>query len=99
MAIQLPCKLHTPSLGISTAIDIHGVYVYYSGGADAPDALHPAKAALNFGVGLYSLSTGPPGWGVEAIYFGIDNTIGWDNALNSYMEVEKIRLKCEKCKS
>jgi hypothetical protein len=83
-------------LGVAGAVagtmgDAYGVYNYEKYGAY--DKLHyivsPVKFSVNASVAVYSLSTGPPGWIVGSIYFTIDATIGWDNALTSYVEVEK----------
>ncbi|HEU5168311.1 MAG TPA: hypothetical protein VFU29_22350, partial [Chitinophagaceae bacterium] len=58
--------------GVGVLFDGFGVYKYYSGAND-PDAfiqpVHPAKAALNTGVGAYALWVDPV---VGIVYFGTE---------------------------
>ncbi len=71
----------------TTATDMIGVYNYYTY-MDAPDYIkqdqylvHPAKAGLNLGIGIYSFYVNPI---VGIVYFGIDTFYpgGWEAALN-----------------
>jgi hypothetical protein len=47
--------------------------------------VHPAKAGVDLGVGVYGLSGGPPGWIVGTIYFTGDAVIpgGWNVAIEA----------------
>jgi len=63
-------------LGIGTAVDLIGVGNYYLN-PDAKLVTSPGKAGLNFGIGLYALKLNPM---AGIVYFGIDATIGWDEA-------------------
>lgn len=76
------------TLGFFT--DLYGVYNYKKYGPDDKNhyIVSPTKMKVNTGVAVYGLSTGPPGWTVSSIYFTIDATIGWENAIPSYIEVE-----------
>lgn len=76
------------TLGFFT--DLYGVYNYKKYGPDDKNhfIVSPTKMKVNTGIAVYSLSTGPPGWTVSSIYFAIDATIGWENAIPSYIEVE-----------
>jgi hypothetical protein len=47
-----------------------------------------AKAIVNTAITSYGLIPGV-GWTVAGIYFAVDATIGWENAIPSYIEVEK----------
>jgi len=70
-------------LAIGTGIDAVGVNNYYTNGEGTPNSVHPAKAGLNLGVGVWSLATGPAGAVGGAFYFGIDAFYpgGWRQAL------------------
>ncbi len=57
------------TLVIGTIIDAVGVYNYYYKGANDPNAVHPVKAGINLGVGIYSMYSGPPGWFFGTVYF------------------------------
>lgn len=73
------------TFGVGTAIDAYGVYTYYTQGSENPNAVHPAKAGTNLGVGVYGLYGGPPGWIMGTIYFIGDATIpgGWPAAMKA----------------
>jgi hypothetical protein len=66
------------SVGFGTILDGIGVYKYYHNGANTEGAVNPVHATVNFGVGAIGMSSGPPGWIISTIYFGIGATIGWD---------------------
>jgi RHS repeat-associated protein len=55
--------------GVGVIFDGVGVYKYYNSGANAPGAVHPAKAGLNTSIGLYSLYFNPV---VGILYFGTE---------------------------
>jgi RHS repeat-associated protein len=59
------------TLGIGTVIDLIGVRNYYKYGANDPNAVHPAKAGLNFGIGTWGLINPATATGA-ALYYGID---------------------------
>lgn len=46
------------TFGVGTAIDAYDVYTYYTEGAESPNAVSPAKAGVNLGVGVYGLYGG-----------------------------------------
>lgn len=60
------------TFGVGTAMDAYGVYTYYTQGSESPNAVSPAKAGTNLGVGIYGLYGGPPGWIIGTIYFGTE---------------------------
>jgi hypothetical protein len=62
------------TFGVGTAIDAYGVYTYYTQGAENPNAVSPAKAGVNLGVGVYGLYGGPPGCIIGTMYFVTDAT-------------------------
>ncbi|MFT3675500.1 MAG: RHS repeat-associated core domain-containing protein [Chitinophagaceae bacterium] len=78
-----------------TAIDAYGLYTYYTEGSENPNAVHPAKAGTNLGVGVYGIYGGPPGWIVGAIYFLGDMTLpgGWEGGLNKLGEIQEYNSK------
>lgn len=57
------------SLGIGTAMDIKGIYNYNKYGSDSPNAVHPAKAGVNFTFGVMGLKLNPV---ASVVYFGVD---------------------------
>jgi len=69
------------TLGFGTAIDLYGVNTYYTNGANDPNAVHPAKASLNLGVGMWSLLNPATAIG-GAFYYGIGTFYpgGWQGA-------------------
>jgi hypothetical protein len=50
----------------------------------------------NLSMGLIGMEGGPPGWTVSTIYFTIEVTIGWQNAIPSYMQVEDNKANMRK---
>lgn len=67
------------ALMIGIVTDAVGVYNYYKLGPNDANAhiVHPAKGGLNLGVGIIGLWN-PIG---SSIYFGVDATIGWHEAI------------------
>jgi len=59
------------TLALGTAFDGYGVYNYYTNGANSPNAVHPGKAGLNLGVGVWGLMNPATATGA-ALYYGID---------------------------
>ena len=78
--------------GVGVFMDGIGVYKYYKAPNTDPNAfiqpLHPAKAGLNTGVGLYSLYVNPV---AGALYFGMDAFYpeGWQGAATDYDRIQK----------
>ena len=60
------------TLGLGTVIDGVGVGYYYLDGKNNLNAVHPAKAGLNLGVGAWSLLSPANAIG-GVMYFGIDS--------------------------
>lgn len=65
------------TLVFGTALDAIGVRNYYVLGPTSPNSVHPGKAGLNLGVGIWSVATGPVGvlgggtyWLVDTFYPG-----------------------------
>ena len=89
--IEVAHDLGIAGVAAGTIADIYGVHNYLKYGPTDKDhyIVSPLHAEINFGVAVYGLEGGPPGWAVSSIYFTIDATIGWDNAIPSYIEVEK----------
>lgn len=85
----------TITFGVGTAIDGYGVYTYYTQGSENPNAVHPAKAGANLGVGIYGLYGAPPGWIAGTIYFVGDATLpgGWEGGLNKLGEIQEYNSK------
>jgi len=80
------------SLGVGTALDIHGMYIYKNNPND-PEAVSPGHAGLNFGFGLVGMYGGPIGWTISGIYFGVQSTIGWDPAMQGVEMMDKSKLQ------
>ncbi len=59
------------TLGLGTAFDVYGVFQYYSEGANSPNAVHPGKAGLNLGVGVWALANPSTAIGA-AMYYSVD---------------------------
>jgi RHS repeat-associated protein len=80
------------SLGLGTAIDAVGVANYYEQGPDSPNAVHPAHAGINLGVGIYGAAGGAMTLPITVPYFLIDNLYpgGWPQALD-----DRARLQAE----
>jgi RHS repeat-associated protein len=57
------------SLIFGSVLDAKGVYNYYSKGPNDENAVHPTEAGTNFGIGTWSLFTGPPGWVAGTGYY------------------------------
>jgi RHS repeat-associated protein len=70
------------TLVVGVALDVKGVYNYYNSGAESDNAVHPSKAGLNLGVGIWGLMNPATATGA-ALYYGIDTFYpgGWDGAL------------------
>jgi RHS repeat-associated protein len=83
------------TFGVGTAIDAYGVYTYYTQGAENPNAVHPAKAGVNAGVGVYGLYAGPPGWILGTIYFVGDAALpgGWEAGLDKLGKIQEYNSK------
>ena len=83
------------TFALGTAIDAYGVITYYTQGSENPDAVHPAKAGTNLGVGMYGIYGGPPGWIIGTIYFLGDAFLpgGWEPGLNTLGEIQKYNSK------
>ncbi|GIV28662.1 MAG: hypothetical protein KatS3mg027_2476 [Bacteroidia bacterium] len=54
-----------------TIIDAIGVRYYYKNGLNDPNAVHPGKAGLNLGIGIWSLINPAAATGA-VLYYGID---------------------------
>jgi len=69
------------TLGAGTVIDLYGVNKYYTNGTNDPNAVSPAKASLNLGVGMWSLLNPATAIG-GALYYGIGTFYpgGWQGA-------------------
>ena len=67
------------SLVVGIAGDINGMIIYKSN-PNSPNAVSPAKAGLNTGMGLYGLYVNPIG---GSLYFGVDAFYpgGWQGAI------------------
>jgi RHS repeat-associated protein len=80
------------SFGIGLVIDGIGVYNYYYN-QNSSNVVHPAKAALNTGFGLFALS----GYGTipALLYFGVDAFYpgGWKGYGNDYDRLQKENAK------
>jgi hypothetical protein len=63
--------LGNATLVAGTLIDGYGVYSYYKNGANSPNAVHPGKATLNLGVGIWGLANPATAVGA-AMYYGVD---------------------------
>lgn len=78
--------------GVGVVMDGIGVYKYYKAPNTDPNAfiqpVHPAKAGLNTGMGLYSLYVNPI---AGAMYFGMDAFYpgGWQGAATDYDRIQK----------
>jgi hypothetical protein len=70
-AAQVGKILGYTTLVLGTAFDGYGVYKYYTKGAKDPNAVHPGKAGLNLGVGVWGLMNPATATGA-ALYYGID---------------------------
>jgi len=77
------------TFGLGTALDAYGLRNYYVYGPNSENAVSPKKAGTNLGFGIYGLFGGLPGAAVSGVYFGIDVTIGWPNAVQSMMEINR----------
>lgn len=77
------------TVGVGAITDVKGVYNYYRYGAESQNAVSPENASLNLTMGVVGMEGGPPGWTISTIYFTIGATIGWENAIPSYISVEK----------
>ena len=73
---------------LSTLAEWGQAFYAYSTNDSNADALL-AKAGVSTGVTLLSATLPGVGWTIGGIYFLIDATIGWENAIPSYIEVEK----------
>jgi LysM repeat protein len=58
--------------GVGVLFDAYGVMTYYKEGADAPNAVTPAKAGVNTSIGLYGILGGFGGAVLSPIYFGLE---------------------------
>lgn len=72
---------------VSVAADIAKVTTAYLNNDPNASAIY-AKAIVNTAITSYGLIPGV-GWTVAGIYFAVDATIGWENAIPSYIQVEK----------
>lgn len=77
-------------IGITTIIDGVGVLNYYDN-PNSPNAVHPAKAGLNFGMNLLG-TVNPP---ASILYFGVDSFYpgGWPAALQKNAQMESDNQK------
>ena len=75
------------SFGLGVAFDLYGVRKFYTS-PNSPNAVHPAKAAVNTGVGAYGVWVNPAG---ALMYFGIDAFYpgGWPGAMHNMNETQK----------
>jgi hypothetical protein len=74
---------------VGVASDVYNVFMAYKNNDPNADAVL-ANAGVNtamVGVGFIP----GVGWGISAIYFTIGATIGWENAIPSYIETEKAK--------
>lgn len=78
---------------MGTTIDIIGAYNYNRYGPDNKDhyTVSPQKGSVNLIVGIIGTEGGPPGWTIATLYYGIELTVGWENAIPCYIEMEKVR--------
>ncbi|MFY7665513.1 RHS repeat-associated core domain-containing protein [Flavobacterium sp.] len=74
------------SLGFGVAADIRGMMIHQNN-PNSPNAVHPSKAVLNTGMGVYGLWVNPF---AGALYFGVDAFYpgGWPAALERSAEVQ-----------
>ncbi|NUQ23114.1 MAG: hypothetical protein HUU34_04125 [Saprospiraceae bacterium] len=71
-------------LGVGTLVDAKGVYNYYVEGPNSQNAVHPAKATTNLGIGAWGLIN--PGTAIAStVYFLGDAIIpgGWPAAIEA----------------
>jgi|GEM_PF-4543698 len=80
------------SLGLGTLMDIHGMAVYKHN-PNLPDAVSPAHASINAGFGLVGMWGGPVGWTISGIYFGVQATIGWNQAMQGVEMMDKSKMQ------
>jgi hypothetical protein len=64
-------KIGRVTLGLGTLVDLTGVFNYYMNGANDINAIHPAKAGLNLGIGIWS-GINPASAAGGALYYFID---------------------------
>ena len=76
------------TLGLGVALDIYGVYNYYSKGPNHVNSVSPTKAGINLGMTGYGLLFNPA---AAAVYFSVDGLFpgGWPNAMKSYQTTIK----------
>ena len=74
---------------VSTANDVRNVYNAWKYGDYNAEAIY-AKAAVNTTMTVVGFAPGV-GWVLSGTYFLIDATIGWENAIPSYLETEKAK--------
>jgi hypothetical protein len=75
------------SFGLGTAMDIRGMLIFKDN-PNSPNAVHPAKAALNAGIGYMGLKINPM---AGALYFGVDAFYpgGWTGYGNDYERLQR----------
>ncbi|MCC9020261.1 DUF6443 domain-containing protein [Flavobacterium lipolyticum] len=80
--------------GIGLATDTYGV-IEWTKNSKSPNAVHPAKASLNTGMGAWGLMGGPPGAIASAVYTGIDVFYpgGFEGAANTAKRTEDQEIK------
>jgi len=79
---------------VSVAADVYNVFTAYKNNDSNADAIL-AKAGINTTMAGVGFIPGG-GWVVSGIYFVIDATIGWDNAIPSYVEMEENKTDMRK---
>ncbi|MBE2231520.1 MAG: hypothetical protein IAE96_12805 [Chitinophagaceae bacterium] len=73
----------------SVTADIYNVFIAYNSNDPNADAVL-AKAIVNTGMTGVAFIPGV-GWALAGIYFTIDATLGWENAIPSYIETENAK--------
>jgi hypothetical protein len=80
------------SVGVGAVMDLKGMIIYKHN-PNAPDAVSPVHAGLNTTMGLVAMWGGPVGWTVSGIYFTVQSTIGWDQAMQGVEMMDKSKMQ------